>query len=205
MELASSCGVGYIYARLKMQETCRWRNSLQRQKMQGYDVILADPPWKYNHTRTKSRKVENHYPTMTVAEICAVDVQSLVGEGAILFLWATCPKLPQAFQVMEAWDFEYKTCDIWDKKHIGMGYYYRNRHEILLVGSCGNAKCPPPSRRPHGGMYEARTKHSKKPICAYERIEFMYPEARKIELFARAPREGWDSWGNEIPSTIALT
>ena len=49
-----------------------------------------------------------------------------------------------------------------------------------------------------------RREHSRKPDEVYERIERMYPNARKLELFARNKREGWDSWGDEITSDIQL-
>jgi N6-adenosine-specific RNA methylase IME4 len=44
-----------------------------------------------------------------------------------------------------------------------------------------------------------RREHSRKPDETYELIERMYPELPKIELFARAGREGWDAWGNQAP------
>ena len=47
-------------------------------------------------------------------------------------------------------------------------------------------------------LREPSTKHSKKPDCAYKMLEDMFPNASKIELFARNERDGWDCFGNEI-------
>lgn len=33
-----------------------------------YQIILCDPPWKYDFAETANRKIENQYPTMTVDE-----------------------------------------------------------------------------------------------------------------------------------------
>jgi N6-adenosine-specific RNA methylase IME4 len=38
-----------------------------------------------------------------------------------------------------------------------------------------------------------------------ELIERMYPELPKIELFARAAREGWTAWGNQSQPAGAAT
>jgi len=100
--------------------------------MKKYQVIYADPPWRYSFSKSKSRKIENQYPTMSVEEICAMDIPS--DDNAVLYLWATSPKLLEAIKVMEAWGFTYKTHAIWDKEKVGMGYWFRGQHEILMVG-----------------------------------------------------------------------
>lgn len=41
-------------------------------------------------------------------------------------------------------------------------------------------------------------RHSEKPVEVYNRIERLYPKASRLELFARARREGWESWGDEV-------
>ncbi len=173
-----------------------------------YDLILADPPWRYDHNSTPTKRaIEKEYATMTLEDIVNLGpwVRGLANpEGSCLFMWCPIPKLKQGIATLESWGWKYTTADPWDKKHIGRGYYWRSRHEMLLFGKRGKWSPPPVDRRPHGGMYEARsTRHSRKPVCSHERIEFMYPEARKIELFARAPfREGWDVWGLETDLKI---
>lgn len=162
-----------------------------------FPVIYADPPWRYEHVKTESRAIENHYPTMSLDEICALPVTTIAGEDCVLFLWATSPKLAEALRVMEAWGFTYRTCAVWDKGQIGMGYYFRQQHELLLVGTRGNLPVPAPSDRATSVIRSPRGEHSAKPTLVYDLIESMYPEYRKVELFARNTREGWQSWGNQ--------
>jgi N6-adenosine-specific RNA methylase IME4 len=160
-----------------------------------YSVIYADPPWQYEHVKTESRAIENHYPTMTLEEIKNVEVPA--AESAILFLWATSPKLAEAIAVIDAWGFTYRTCAVWDKEKMGMGYYFRQQHELLLVASRGKFPAPGEDARDRSVFRQAREWHSKKPAYFAELIERMYPGYEKIELFCRNPREGWAVWGYE--------
>lgn len=160
-----------------------------------YGVLYADPPWRYDFSETDSRKIENKYPTMELEDICDLKVPR--GDNAILFLWATAPKLIEALRVMEAWGFEYKTNAVWDKQLIGMGYWFRGQHELLLVGTRGEVKPPEETTRISSVISEKRGKHSKKPDSIYSMIESYYPNAKYLELFARNKRTGWDSWGND--------
>lgn len=113
---------------------------------QKYAVIYADPPWRYSHDGigSGSRPIENHYPTMELEAIKALPVKNITMPDAILFLWSTSPMLEQAIEVVKAWDFNYKTCAIWDKQIFGMGSYFRQQHEILLVARRGNIPAPEP-------------------------------------------------------------
>ncbi len=162
-----------------------------------YPVIYADPPWRYEHVETENRAIENHYPTMDLDAICALPVASMVTDDAILFLWATSPKLAEAMRVIEAWGFTYRTCAVWVKDKIGMGYYYRQRHELLLVATRGHVPVPAPANRPDSVIEAPLGKHSAKPLLAAEQIERMYPELPRIELFCRSSRPGWAVWGNQ--------
>jgi N6-adenosine-specific RNA methylase IME4 len=119
-------------------------------------------------------------------------------DNSVLFMWATAPKLPEALQVMKAWGFEYKTNAIWDKETIGMGYWFRGQHELLLVGVKGKFSPPISSIRISSIIKEKKTKHSKKPYIVAEYIEQAYPDKTKIELFCREPRKGWYVFGNQI-------
>lgn len=163
-------------------------------------VLLADPPWRYDFAETTSRQIENQYPTATPEEI-GTHLQSFgpeLSEDCVLFLWATAPKLIEALTVMAAWGFEYKTQAVWDKQRTGMGYWFRGRHEILLVGTRGNPSPPAPDRRFESVFVEAReNKHSRKPECVYRAIESMFPDAVRAEMYCRGPREGWQGFGNE--------
>jgi N6-adenosine-specific RNA methylase IME4 len=166
-----------------------------------WDVIYADPPWRYNFTPTKSRAIENQYPTLNVADIVKLPVQPMFAANAILFLWATAPKLREALEVLDGWGFQYKTHAVWDKEKIGMGYWFRGQHELLLVGTRGTCSPPAESDRVPSVFRERRTaRHSQKPRLIYEWIEKWFPRPCYLELFGRerySPR--WTVWGFEAP------
>ena len=161
-----------------------------------FDVVLADPPWRYDFSETKQRDVENNYPTATVDDICGHTPDT--NKDAILLLWATAPKLLEAIKVMNAWGFSYKTQAVWDKQKIGMGYWFRGQHEILIVATKGKVSPPPDFARVGSVFSEARGKHSKKPECVYAWIERAFFDKKKLEMYCREPREGWGVWGNEV-------
>lgn len=164
-----------------------------------YPIIYADPPWRYENPPMggTNRSIENHYPTMTLEEICAMPVADLATDDAMLYLWATAPKLAECMKVIEAWGFEYRTNLVWDKEVIGMGYHARNQHEILLVAKRGNIPPPEAGKQPSSVHRERRAEHSAKPEFYYEMMEAAYPQLPKIELFCRSPRDGWAVWGNQ--------
>ena len=160
-----------------------------------YQVIYADPPWRYSFSKTKNRKIENQYPTMSIDELKQLSIPA--ERDSVLFLWATAPKLLEALAIMEAWGFVYKTNAVWDKGKFGMGYWFRGQHELLLVGTQGHFSPPIPSRRLASVFKEIRGIHSRKPICVRDAIESYFPDCTRIELFAREGHKGWASWGNE--------
>jgi len=157
-----------------------------------FNVIYADPPWQYQFTVTYSREVEKNYPTMTLDEICALEVPS--SEDAILFLWATSPKLEEAMRVLTEWGFEYRTSMAWIKDRIGMGHYVRAQHELILIGRKGEMRTPEESDRPSSVIMSPRREHSQKPDEVYDLIERMYPTGTYLELFSRGDRLGWTMW-----------
>ena len=161
-----------------------------------YDVILADPPWRYEFSETQSREIENHYPTMSLDEIKALAIP--VEDNAVLLLWTTAPKLEESLQVLNAWGFTYRTCAVWDKEKIGMGYWFRIQHELLLVGVRGTYPTPAPENRKSSVIRSPREAHSKKPAAIYTMVEQMFPGGKYLELFARSERPGWTPWGNEV-------
>jgi len=163
-----------------------------------FRLLYVDPPWEYEHIVTESRAIANQYPTMTLEAICELKPPAAL--DAVLFLWATSPKLAEALAVLKAWGFIYRTCAVWDKEIVGMGYYFRQQHELLLVGARGAAPVPEPSHRPASVFRVRRGRHSAKPDHVYELLEAMYPtltDRDRVELFARQPRPGWTAWGNE--------
>lgn len=160
-------------------------------------MLLADPPWQYEYSKSESRAIENQYPTMELDEICALPIHGAIEPDCTLFMWATSPKLTEALKVIESWGFLYRTCAVWDKEKIGMGYYFRQQHELLLVATRGKPRAPDPESRVSSVFREKRGRHSEKPQCIYEALEKMYAGKVKLEMFCRKARKGWQVWGNE--------
>lgn len=178
-----------------------WERKLNPQlPKQKFDLIYADPPWRYDFSKSKSRAIESHYQSMDVDEICNLDILSITKQDCILYLWATAPKLIEALKVMESWGFIYKTNMVWIKPTIGMGYHARGKHELLLIGTKGKWSPSKAQSRYQSVINASRGKHSKKPDDVYSILEESYPptENKLIELFARNKRKDWESWGNEI-------
>ncbi|MBT9148153.1 MAG: hypothetical protein DDT32_01923 [Syntrophomonadaceae bacterium] len=173
----------------------------------SFAVIYADPPWEYEFSQSESRSIEAHYPTMTTEEICELKNRIPANNDAVLFLWSTNPKIKEALSVIDAWGFEYRTNMAWVKDKIGMGYYCREQHELLLIARKGNIPVPDTNNRPPSIFQAPRLEHSRKPNTVYETIEKMYPRPANtqghyyIELFARYPRKGWASWGLDLPES----
>ena len=168
-----------------------------------YRIIYADPPWQYGDTREglegwEGTAAESHYPTMSIVELCALSILPIVANEAVLFIWVTSPLLAECWPVIEAWGFKYKASFVWDKKRPNFGNYNSVRHELLLI--CTRGSCLPDGENGVDSVQvlERMARHSEKPIEFVEIIESMYKTGRKVELFSRAKREGWDSWGNEV-------
>lgn len=166
-----------------------------------FGVIVADPEWRFEPWSRKTgmdRAADNHYPTSVTEVIAARDVPSIADRDCVLFLWATNPMLPHALLVMEAWGFDYVTNYAWGKDKIGTGYWSREQHELLLVGTRGKVPCPAPGDQWASLLIAKRRGHSQKPDEFLEMIEGYFPNLPKIELNRRgATRPGWSAWGNE--------
>jgi len=163
-----------------------------------FAVIYADPPWRLP-SGDSDRSPERHYPTMKLDEIKALTVPA--AEDAVCFLWSINALLPQALDVLEAWGFRYRTNLVWAKDKIGLGFYVRGQHELLLLGTRGAMPLPAEADRPASVIAADRGAHSVKPVGAYEVIERMYPDLSRVELFARGQRDRWVAWGNEVAGT----
>jgi N6-adenosine-specific RNA methylase IME4 len=167
-----------------------------------YGVIVADPEWRFEPYSRKTgmdRAADNHYPTNSTDVIASRDVASISADDCVLFLWATAPMCRDAFMVMEAWGFAYKSQIVWAKDRAGTGYWFRNRHEVLLVGTRGNIPAPAPGTQWDSLIEAPVSKHSAKPERFLEMVESYFPTLAKIELNRRGPAHpGWDAWGNEI-------
>lgn len=173
--------------------------------MKKYNIIYADPPWKYRNT-PRPKSPEAHYPTMPPEAIKALPVAQLADENCVLFLWATMPKLREALEVMAAWGFRYRTvafvwvklCRKSDGLFWGLGGWTRSNAELCLLGVKGHPQRV--ARNVHQVIVSHVQEHSRKPDEAMRRIEALLGDRPRIELFARRRAPGWDAWGNEVES-----
>jgi N6-adenosine-specific RNA methylase IME4 len=167
-----------------------------------YSVILSDPPWKFDWgTTDRSRAIENHYDTMPIENIKALPISKIANQNSIVFLWSPSSKIQEALDVLNAWGFVYNTKMTWVKTarngqiRMGMGVNVRNTSEDILIGKRGDF--PMPKIKFPSTFNALQTDHSRKPARSYEIIENMYPEASRIEIFARFVYPGWTGIGNE--------
>lgn len=167
---------------------------------QRYPIIYADPATRYV-SGFGDRSIENHYPTMTTDELCALPVGELATKDAVLFIWSTVPQLANTLKIIEAWGFTYVSEWCWDKVDQGTGHWAFNAHEPLLIATRGNFPAPVPGNQPKSLYREKKGDHSAKPSWFAEQIESIWPKLPKIELFCRAPRLGWAAWGNQAGET----
>jgi len=175
-----------------------------------YNIIYADPPWRYKAwSETGNYKSpERHYPTMKTEDICALPVSSIAAKDSILFMWATFPRLEDAFRVIAAWGFTYKTVAfVWLKLNkkspgffTGMGNWTRSNAEICLLATRGQPKRI--NRGVHQIIVSPLEAHSKKPDITRDKILELVGELPRVELFARQSPQGWAVWGNEVESTL---
>lgn len=167
-----------------------------------FGVILADPEWTFEvwgEDTGQDRSAENHYPTSSLEAIKARKVGEIAAPDCVLFLWATVPMLPQALEVMAAWGFFYKSNYVWVKTEDGTGYWGRNRHELLLIGTRGHVPAPAMGTQRSSVIEAAAAEHSAKPEAALLMIEEYFPTLPKIELNRRGPaRDGWSAWGADV-------
>lgn len=179
------------------------------QAIKKYSIIYADPPWRYECKNIQGA-AENHYPTMSIDELCALPVEELAAKDSLLFLWTTFPQLPEALRLIKAWGFAYKTVAfVWLKQNrksptwfYGMGYWTRANVELCILATKGRP------RRKSAGVHQVVLapveEHSKKPDIVRDKIVTLMGDLPRIELFARQSPPGWDVWGNEVDSDITL-
>jgi N6-adenosine-specific RNA methylase IME4 len=169
----------------------------------GYDLIMADPPWSYEmrSDKGKQKSPDAHYETMALPIIKALPVEALAARDCLLWLWTVGPMVPQALDVIASWGFTFKTQGQWakttktGKQSFGTGYILRNAGEPFLIATRG---APKTTKSVRSVIVAPVREHSRKPDKAFAEAEKLMPEARRLELFSRQVRPGWDVWGNEV-------
>ncbi len=174
--------------------------------MKKYNIVLADPSWSYTDKALAGKRGAScKYPVQSVEWICSLPVKELVADDAVLFLWVTMPQLPEAFKVIEAWGFQYKTAGFnWIKTNkknhdtlfMGMGNWTRANGELCLLATRGKPKRK--SASVHSVIKTPIEGHSKKPDVTRDRIVELLGDLPRIELFARQQVAGWDGFGYDL-------
>jgi len=197
--------------------------------MNKYNIIYADPAWEQKAGRPlsggykkekgvqvfnpKSDKSANlPYNTMKFEDIVNVPIKNLTADNCHLYLWVTNKYLMKAEEVVKAWGFKYSTTLVWCKKPIGsgMGGTFKVSTEYLIFATKGKVN-ELVNKKINGTWFEEKRQyvngypcHSKKPDFFYELIEKV-SKGKKLELFSRNIRQGWDAWGDEIQGSIKLS
>ncbi len=174
-----------------------------------FGTVLADPPWRFTNRTGKvapEHKRLARYPTMTLADICALPVARHMVEPAHCYLWVPNALLPDGLAVLKAWGFDYKSNIVWHKVRKdmensdgrGVGFYFRNVTEILLFGVRGrNARTREAGRRQVNLIASRKREHSRKPDEQYALIEGC-SHGPYLELFGRGAGRGeWTVWGDQ--------
>jgi len=177
-----------------------------------YKIIYADPPWQFgskayqDSNRTMLKLEETQYDTMDIETLKKLPINNIADEDCICFMWVTDSHLKEGIEVLESWGFKYKTIGFnWIKKYasgsfcVNFAPWTLKSWEICLIGIKGTMGKYKQVNNIQGLIIAERTKHSKKPNEVRSRIDKLFGDIPKIELFAREKVEGWDAWGNEVP------
>jgi site-specific DNA-methyltransferase (adenine-specific) len=173
-----------------------------------YNVIYADPAWRFSQGINRRKDIREkfgtneelsiQYPTMSDKEIIELNVSDYADDNCVLFVWTTDAHLEVAIKAINNWGFKYKTVAFtWNKKRGFMGKWTVKQCEICLLATKGTAHKLLKSFKEKSYLEENKTEHSKKPNEFRKRIERMFGDVPKLEMFARTRAEGWDAWGNE--------
>lgn len=168
-----------------------------------YKIIYVDPPWQYKLSNNRG-SAESHYRTMSIEDIKKIPISKICDKSCSLFLWVTFPFLKKCFELLETWNFEYKTVAfVWikttrknNKLFYGLGYYTRSNVELCLLATNGK-KLPTKNHSIHQIVISKVREHSRKPDEVRDKIVELLGDLPRIELFAREETLGWDSWGNQ--------
>ncbi len=173
-----------------------------------YEILYIDPPWKQSKGGKKSARPKSSgtgldYPVLSLENIEALMKQAVshTPVDSVMFLWTIDKYLFDAQTIAEKLGYKLHARMIWNKvTGIPAAFTVRFGHEYLLYMYKG--KLIPVAQEARGKIHTVFTeqvkRHSQKPERAYEIIEELYPTQKKLELFARNYREGWDCWGNEV-------
>ena len=186
--------------------------------MKKYNVVYADPPWKYGSNRAgrdNKHGADQNYSLTGIEDLKSMPIINMTDKNALCFMWVTVPMMREGLELISAWGFSYKTMITWEKTGLlGMGRWVRVQTEHILIGVKGNVK---PFGHQERNIYKHPiSQHSAKPHFFRELVmklaDKSFPECRRLEMFARSREgmfsdyeyEGWDVFGNEVNNSIVL-
>ena len=183
-----------------------------------YKIIYADPPWNYgsksainNSNGNDIKPLSDHYVTMRLNEMKHLPIKSMIDDDAACFMWVTDSHLDEAIELFKAWGFKYKTIAFNWIKTTSKGNYCKNiapwtmkSSEVCLMGTKGAMTKYKKVNNIESLVIAERTKHSKKPEEVRRRIELLFGDLPRLEMFARIATDGWDVFGNEAPNSIEI-
>jgi N6-adenosine-specific RNA methylase IME4 len=175
-----------------------------------YSIIYADPPWDIGYAKETKCGIGSYdlpYSTMSDDEIMALPVKDILEDNSILFMWIIDSRIPKIKELMESWGFNYITVGfVWNKKAIFtngnnaiLSRYTRKSCEFCFIGRKG--KMLVKDANVDQFISEPKREHSRKPKGIRSSIVKMCGDLPRIELFSRDKIEGWDCWGNEVPTS----
>jgi N6-adenosine-specific RNA methylase IME4 len=165
-----------------------------------YETIVIDPPWpvEFMQLQMRPNQVIMPYPTMTIDELKAFTlVKDIADENCNLFIWTTHTYLPDTFSILEAWGFKYHVCLTWNKTNGRSLFGFNRMTEFVVYAHKGNITVNQRGEFIDTIFTEKLREHSRKPDVFYEMIKKNTPDQRRIDIFSREKRDGFDQWGNE--------
>lgn len=204
--------------------------------MKKYQLIYADPCWSYGN-KISNGTTENHYETMSLAELKRLPVWNLAADDSVLAMWYTGTHANEARELAAAWGYDVRqmflftwvklngnaeqrfdralaegqlTCfyDLLDmlnaETKMNPGNYSRANQESCLIAVRGKG-LERQSASVKQIIFSCLGQHSAKPAEARFRLEQLYGDVSRVELFARGAKvPGWDQWGNEAEESLQL-
>lgn len=200
-----------------------------------YQLIYVDPPWQYGN-KISNGAAENHYSTMSLAELKRLPIWDVAAEDAVLAMWYAGTHTEEAIELAEAWGFRIRTMKgfTWVKLNqyaerrfnkaiaegelvdfndflsmlnsetrMNGGNYTRANTEDLLIATRGIG-LERVSASIKQVVYSCLGEHSEKPWEVRRRLELLYGDVERVELFARDTWPGWDRWGNQCESSFEI-
>jgi N6-adenosine-specific RNA methylase IME4 len=150
-----------------------------------YRVAVADVPWPHEpDDKDPSHRGLRPYLTMSIEQMCALDVGSIMHADSILWFWVSNFHLRYAYQVLAAWGFHATpTMLTWakDKSNWGHWLYGQTEHAIMAVRGK-----PVVTLSNQATLLSAPARaHSQKPQEFYDLVESLCPAPRYVDLFSR--------------------